>query len=98
MKTCIFCYNDHNEEGEYCKQCTIDHKRGYQVVSKTGRRANGSELDHGILFHVVPLNSYTAICGTKPGKHADWSTWKPSDIVTCPKCQKKLEKWIKENN
>lgn len=60
----------------------------------SGRCANGIEADMGTLFHEVPDGSSwgTALCGVKPGRLSAYGfTTRPGiEIVTCPRCLKKL--------
>lgn len=60
----------------------------FQALKKAGSRRNGYERDTGAIYHAVPRQSFTALCGVSP--RADWGAW-PADTVTCPKCQKKLQ-------
>lgn len=86
------CY-EHDSEIP-CHQCEMDRSRGYSVKVLAGRCANGSELDSGTRWHAVPTDSWTAICGAKPGRRsAGWSSWYVKDqAVTCPRCAKKVAK------
>ncbi len=60
------------------------------IYRLTGSRKNGSELDGGRLYHAVPKHTYTALCGRKPGKTSDWSSY-PGQEVTCKRCVSRLE-------
>lgn len=62
--------------------------------SLNGRLANGWERDSGKLFHAVPLVIGIALCGAKPGRRsAGWSeNTIENDVVTCPRCLKKMKK------
>lgn len=77
-----------------CQQCETDKARGYAVKTLAGRCANGSELDSGRLWHAVPIDSWKAVCNATPGRRsAGWSSWYvPNQEVTCPRCQKKLDR------
>jgi hypothetical protein len=81
------CY-DH-DSATPCHQCETDRARGYSVKVLAGRCANGSELDSGTRWHAVPTDSWTALCGAKPGRRsAGWSSWYIKDqAVTCPRCR-----------
>lgn len=64
----------------------------YQALRLAGRCANVSERDGGARYHAVPPHSIKALCGATYGRRsAGWSEY-PGDKVTCPRCQKKLEK------
>jgi hypothetical protein len=58
-----------------------------------GRCANGAERDGGTLYHAIPVGSWTAVCGARPGKRsAGWSEsgFERQHEVTCPKCAKRI--------
>jgi hypothetical protein len=60
-----------------------------QFLRLAGRCANGAERDGGSKYHAVA--GYVALCGAKPGRRsAGWSLY-PGDMVTCPRCRRKLE-------
>jgi len=71
----------------------------FMVRSKTGRCANGMQLDAGIRGHAVPQRETSgivhfegkAICGTEPGRRSRWSESQWINTVTCPACLKRLE-------
>lgn len=78
--------------GDLCPACTMERARGYQALTKTGRRANGAQRDHGTKVHAVRFGEYAAVCGTEPGRRADWSTPYKTRDVTCPRCLARLAK------
>ncbi len=95
--TCKECgWSENINENDLCVDCQKANDRGYQINQLAGRCANGSELDHGVLFHVrLKVDSgydWQALCGYQPGRRsAGWSSWKPSDRkVTCKKCLRRL--------
>lgn len=94
MIYCSLCYSQTVEkEWQICDICKKDHARGYRILSLAGRCANGAERDHGRIYHAVKIGEYTAFCGAKPGRRsAGWSSWRPVDVVTCPRCLAKIEK------
>ena len=74
------------------------------ISEKTGRMANGINSDHGIKTHARINGSYKALCGTEPGRTADWSSYsmtldikeaerKAGKLITCEKCKDNLYKW-----
>lgn len=62
--------------------------KNYEILRKTGRCANGNEMDGGVLYHAVIDGK--ALCGTTPSRLSSWGLWS-GEKVTCPKCIKKLE-------
>ena len=62
------------------------------AARKIGRCANGFERGKGHIFHAVPPNSWSALCGAQPGRQsAGWNSEPdPQQAVTCPRCLKKL--------
>ena len=60
----------------------------------SGRCANGSERDCGMLYHAVPDESNKALCGAKPGRRsAGWRGDWPQDEhgpVNCPRCLRRM--------
>jgi hypothetical protein len=87
-------------EGDICSACVVEKERGYRAMIKTGRCANGSELDHGRIAHAVKFGSNKALCGTQPGRRSvGWSYPYPRDhvAITCPKCLKKLDRIAQDN-
>lgn len=76
---------------DICGHCQKETAQGYQVMSLTGRCANGSELDHGTRYHAVEIASYKAKCGAKPGRRSVGWSREINKAVTCPRCIKKLQ-------
>lgn len=74
------------------------------LMTTTGRCANGAQRDAGHLVHAVPgwtdsngryypASFGKALCGKQPGRLTPgWSEWVPAGTVepTCPRCAKKL--------
>lgn len=65
----------------------------------TGRLANGAERDCGTLWHAVSDDSYSALCGARPGRRSGgWGPFEPKELqdpnqpITCPRCLKKMQK------
>ena len=65
---------------------------GLRPVLKTGRCANGSQLDHGVVIHIASGVWGPALCGTKPGRRScGWADdLFPDKTRDCPRCFKKL--------
>lgn len=64
-----------------------------RVRRLAGRCANGAERDRGAVWHAVPKDSWTALCGAKPGKRsAGWSSEQPEGAASCEKCNRKVLK------
>ncbi len=68
----------------------------YTVCYLAGRCANGGERDKGRIWHAVPRDGWTALCGAEPGRRsAGWAPWDATDRtheITCPRCQRALAK------
>lgn len=76
---------------DLCEQCAREEAQGYEVLSMTGRCANGAQRDSGTRYHAVRFGEYKAVCGTTHGRRSRWSEYH-GDAVTCPRCIKKLER------
>ena len=74
------------------------------ISEKTGRMANGINADHGVKTHARINGSNKALCGTEPGRRADWSSYgielsymqacnKADSLITCVRCRTALYKW-----
>lgn len=56
-----------------------------------GSCASGSESDKGRLSHGVVGDSWTALCGAKPGsRSAGWAEYDDAE-VTCKRCLAKMK-------
>lgn len=77
--------------GDFCEQCKKEKAQGYEVLTMTGRCANGAQRDSGILYHAVKFGERKAMCGATHGKRSRWSEYH-GEAVTCPRCIKKLER------
>lgn len=66
----------------------------------TGRCATGAERDGGSRYHAVEAvtNPWApALCGATPGQRGNgWSVYL-GDVVTCPRCIKKIDA-LRERN
>ena len=82
------CGNEVTSRGDICPRCLKERQQGYQVLTMTGRRANGGQLDAGRLYHAVGMDN-VAFCGAKHGRRSDWSMYH-GDEVTCPRCLKRI--------
>lgn len=76
---------------DLCDLCKQEKQHGYQVLTMTGRRANGAQRDSGRRYHAVKFGEIKALCNAKPGRHSDWSPYHGQE-VTCPRCAKKINK------
>lgn len=59
---------------------------------KNGRCSSGAERGRGYVYHAVPGDSWTALCGSEPGRlSAGWNqNIDPDAKVTCSRCLKKM--------
>lgn len=68
----------------------------HQAGVKMGRLASGSQSDHGIVIHALPLDVRhyghgKALCGTQPGRRSiGWATDYDINAINCPRCLRKL--------
>lgn len=67
------------------------HAGDVRAVYMLGRLADGSQLDHGTLRHLVRAREHRAFCGREPGRRSvGWSfcdeDQRPAREVTCPRC------------
>ncbi|WP_339064790.1 hypothetical protein [Teredinibacter turnerae] len=86
------------EDGPYAWFATPEPQK-FISATKTGRCANGSQLDHGTVRHALPAESYfwgcksVALCGTKPGRRSvGFVSDKGKTTITCARCAAKLKK------
>jgi hypothetical protein len=94
------CHNCRGYEvmdyGELCEHCTLDNQRGYSVMYKMGRLANGAALDGGTIYHAVKnTGDYgigSAVCGTKTGRRSAGWMRQVNQPVTCKACLKKVQR------
>ena len=81
--------------GDICEDCKTEHERGYKVMYKMGRLANGFALDAGTVYHAVEssMPDYgcgKALCGTSTGRRsAGWHKQR-GQAVTCKACLNKI--------
>ena len=70
----------------------------YTPLRMTGMCRNGAERDGGRIFHAVPGivqpggSWQKALCGAQPGIRGNGWNQQPGQMVTCPRCLKKLAK------
>jgi len=81
--------------GDICDDCQAEAKRGYKVMYKMVRPANGSQLDGGTVYHAVEASMPDygvgkALCGTSTGRRsAGWHIQR-NQPITCKACLKKI--------
>ncbi len=80
--------------GDICEHCKLDNQRGYSVMYKMGRLANGAALDSGTVYHAVgdgyDYGMGKALCGTEPGRRSAGWMRQVNQQVTCKACLRKL--------
>lgn len=66
----------------------------FSIMALAGRCANGSELDHGSLFHVVNLKTGRALCTARPGRRSvGWvDPWNRPQQISCMRCFLRAQK------